>query len=122
MTRVRGLAMSVAFALAGATVGAWGVEVGKGVARGAGQIANPQTPRLTEKSHAVREGVVTRIDLPARRLEIQGHWHTMVWGQTQIFQNGHSARPDALKVGQAIRYSVSESEAGGKHLGVLYVP
>ncbi len=122
MKCVSGLAACLVLALSGAVVGAWGVEVGKDVAPRVGQNTKAQTSRPTDTGHAMREGVVTGINLQAGRLEIRGQWHSMVWGETQIYQNGHSARPDALRVGQEIRYSVVESDAGVKRLGVLYVP
>ena len=114
-------AACLALALSGAAVGAWGVEVSKASGQGAGQTIKAETTRATDASHAMRDGVVTRIDPQGGRIEIQGQWHSLVWGETQIYHNGHSARPDVLKVGQAIRYSVSESDARGKRLGVLYV-
>ena len=115
-------AACLALALSGAAVGTWGVEVSKAGAQRAGQTIKAETSRATDANHAMREGVVTRIDPQGGRLEIQGEWHSMVWGETHLYQHGHSARPDALKVGQAIRYSVLEGGAGSKRLGVLYVP
>lgn len=114
-------AACLALALSGAAAGAWGVEVSKASGQAAGQTIKAETTRATDASHAMREGVVTRIDLQAGKIEIQGQWHSLVSGETQIYHNGHSARPDVLKVGQAIRYSVSASDARGKRLGVLYV-
>ena len=115
-------AACLALALSGAAGGAWGVEVSQAGAQRAGPTIKVQTSRATQANHAVRVGVVTRIDPQAGRLEIQGQWHSMVWGETLIYQHGHSARPDALKVGQTIRYSVLEGAAGSRRLGVLYVP
>ena len=114
-------AACLALALSGAAGGAWGVEVSKAGAQRAGQTIKTETAPATDTNHAMREGVVTRIDPQGGKIEIQGQWHSVVWGETQIYHNGHSARPDVLKVGQAIRYSVLASDARGKRLGVLYV-
>ena len=97
------------------------VEVGKGAAQPARQANSVQAPARVEPSAKLIEGVVTQLDIARGKVEIQGQWHSIAWGRTQIFQNGHSVRPDALKVGQAVSYSSAEGAAGTKQLGLVYV-
>ena len=87
-------------------------------------IASKATPAAKpgDATGQLRQGSVTAVSAKGDRIEIQGKWHSIVAGQTQIFQQGRPARPEVLKVGQLVRYTASENTAGNQRLGVLYVP
>jgi hypothetical protein len=109
-------------ALGGATFGTLAVEVSRPHSLATPSTQKARAVEASSASHVLRGGVITRVDLANSRIEIEGQWCSIVWGQTQLFQQGHSARPDALKAGMAVKFSVSEGEAGAKRLGVLYAP
>jgi hypothetical protein len=97
------------------------VEVGKGAVisarSGAAAVARPAAGAGT-----LREGVLTRVDVPGGKVEIDGQWHSLIWGHTQVFQQGHSARPEVLRVGQLVRYTAAAAHGAGKRIGVIYAP
>lgn len=109
--------LALALGLQAANVAA--VELKQTGVQGGRPVSKVPSTQGVQPSGKLLDGVISRLDLPAGKVEIQGQWLTISPGRTQLFQGGHTARPDALRIGQAVRYTTL-GDAADKRLGVLY--
>ena len=122
MNRVLRLTLVATCALAPALAAVAAEEVNS-------QPTNPARPHgksegakgaLPEK--ALLEGVVTGLDAAGGRVQIQGQWHRIVSGQTQILSGGKQVSANSLKVGQKLKFTAAAGNSETKTLGMVYVP
>jgi hypothetical protein len=71
---------------------------------------------------ALLEGTVTGLDTAGGRVQIQGQWHRVVSGETQVLSGGKQVNPTSLKVGQKLKFTLAAGNTHAKTLGMVYAP
>lgn len=91
--------------------------------RSGGQNTGPRAPDRdsSDDRHSLRRGVVTRVSANAERIEIQGQWHRIDPAHTRILRGGQVIRPDAIRTGQTLEFTLLPGRDAQRGLGVVYV-
>jgi hypothetical protein len=71
---------------------------------------------------SLRQGVISAIGTKGDAVLINGSWLGIVNGQTVLFRQGKPVRPDVLRKGQQLRFTLAPGAADRRTLGVVYVP
>jgi hypothetical protein len=101
------------------------VRVGAAPAPAASTVqSSTQQPQQVQadESASLRQGVVMAVDERRARVQVQGIWLDMVVGNTMLLRSGRPAALDTLRVGEAIRFTVTPGSSGASSLRVIYVP
>jgi hypothetical protein len=77
--------------------------------------------RATDPAQGLQQGVVTAMSRGGDMVEIQGRWHRIDAERTRIFRSGRAADVKALRIGQALKFTLAVGP-GEPALGVVYVP
>ena len=122
MKRVFRLTLAVTCALAPALAAVAAEEVNSQPTSPARPHGNSESGRGTSPEKSLLQGVVTELDAPGSRVQIQGQWHRVVSGQTQILSGGKQVNANSLKVGQKLKFTLASGSTQAKTLGMVYVP
>ncbi len=77
---------------------------------------------IPDDSSSLRQGVVTALAPGGDRVEIQGRWHRIDPTRSRFVRDGRTVRADALKKGQALKYTLLAGQGEKSTLGIVYVP
>jgi hypothetical protein len=82
----------------------------------------PQAPLQSEPAAQFNHGVVTALSAQGDHVEIQGRPHFIAAGRTRFYRNGQVVTAGALKMGQALRFTLVPGLKSRPVLGVVHVP
>ena len=85
-------------------------------------VSAPQqpAPAQADESASLRAGTVGAIDVRRARIQVQGVW--LDAARSKVLRGGRAVALDALRAGDAIRFTVAADAAGTQSVRVIYVP
>ena len=97
----------------------WAVRIDAAQPKTARTPSEVAIPDAAQRIGPLRDGTITKLDLPAGKLEIQGMPYTIVMGRTKFFRAGKSESPNMLRPGDKVKFSLM-GDANRGSLAVVY--